>query len=80
MRFTFVWLMRLHLIAAWREAEVFTVAERAALELTEQGTRALPTPEASPTRPGGSGRRFCGSAKDQRWPLCFRNGASLRCV
>ncbi|WP_165984364.1 carboxymuconolactone decarboxylase family protein [Streptomyces sp. YIM 98790] len=31
--------VRLHLIAAWREAKVFTAAERAALELTEQGTR-----------------------------------------
>ena len=31
--------VRLHLIAAWREAKVFTEAERAALELTEQGTR-----------------------------------------
>ncbi|MFF1376827.1 carboxymuconolactone decarboxylase family protein [Streptomyces sp. NPDC058308] len=31
--------VRLHLIAAWREATVFTDAERAALELTEQGTR-----------------------------------------
>ncbi|MEV0007156.1 carboxymuconolactone decarboxylase family protein [Streptomyces sp. NPDC051840] len=30
---------RLHLVAAWREATVFTGAERAALELTEQGTR-----------------------------------------
>ncbi|MPY58730.1 carboxymuconolactone decarboxylase family protein [Streptomyces spongiae] len=30
---------RLHLVAAWREAKVFTDAERAALELTEQGTR-----------------------------------------
>ncbi|WP_416985584.1 carboxymuconolactone decarboxylase family protein [Streptomyces sp. T028] len=30
---------RLHLVAAWREAKVFTEAERAALELTEQGTR-----------------------------------------
>ncbi|MCX4762903.1 carboxymuconolactone decarboxylase family protein [Streptomyces sp. NBC_01275] len=30
---------RLHLVAAWREARVFTDAERAALELTEQGTR-----------------------------------------
>ncbi|TDT40748.1 AhpD family alkylhydroperoxidase [Streptomyces sp. BK208] len=32
------WL-RLNLVAAWREATVFTDAERAALELTEQGTR-----------------------------------------
>ena len=31
--------MRLNLVAAWREATVFTDAERAALELTEQGTR-----------------------------------------
>ncbi|KQY06578.1 alkylhydroperoxidase [Mycobacterium sp. Root135] len=30
---------RLHLVAAWREATVFTDPERAALELTEQGTR-----------------------------------------
>jgi AhpD family alkylhydroperoxidase len=31
--------IRLNLVAAWREATVFTDAERAALELTEQGTR-----------------------------------------
>jgi AhpD family alkylhydroperoxidase len=31
--------VRLNMIAAWREATVFTEAERAALELTEQGTR-----------------------------------------
>jgi AhpD family alkylhydroperoxidase len=31
--------VRLSLVAAWREATVFTEAERAALELTEQGTR-----------------------------------------
>lgn len=30
---------RLHLVAAWREATVFTDAERAALELTEHATR-----------------------------------------
>jgi AhpD family alkylhydroperoxidase len=30
---------RLHLVAVWREATVFTEAERAALELAEQGTR-----------------------------------------
>ena len=30
---------RLNLVAVWREATVFTEAERAALELTEQGTR-----------------------------------------
>jgi alkylhydroperoxidase family enzyme len=31
--------LRLNLVAAWREATVFSEAERAALELTEQGTR-----------------------------------------
>ncbi|MER5888896.1 carboxymuconolactone decarboxylase family protein [Streptomyces sp. NPDC001941] len=31
--------VRLALVAAWREATVFTEAERAALELTEAGTR-----------------------------------------
>ncbi|MET8982436.1 carboxymuconolactone decarboxylase family protein [Streptomyces sp. NPDC004539] len=30
---------RLHLVAAWREATVFTDAERAALALAEEGTR-----------------------------------------
>ena len=31
--------VRLNLVAAWRDATVFTEAEKAALELTEQGTR-----------------------------------------
>ncbi|MEU1529644.1 carboxymuconolactone decarboxylase family protein [Streptomyces fagopyri] len=31
--------LRLNLVAVWREATVFTDAERAALELTEEGTR-----------------------------------------
>jgi AhpD family alkylhydroperoxidase len=31
--------LRLNLVAAWRETTVFTEPERAALELTEQGTR-----------------------------------------
>ena len=31
--------LRLNLVAVWREATVFTEQERAALELTEQGTR-----------------------------------------
>ena len=30
---------RLHLVAAWRESTVFTATERAALALTEEGTR-----------------------------------------
>jgi AhpD family alkylhydroperoxidase len=36
--------VRLNLVAAWREATVFTEAERAALELTEQGTRLADAP------------------------------------
>jgi AhpD family alkylhydroperoxidase len=31
--------VRLNLVAVWRDAKVFTETERAALELTEQGTR-----------------------------------------
>jgi AhpD family alkylhydroperoxidase len=31
--------VRINLVGAWRDAKVFTDAERAALELTEQGTR-----------------------------------------
>lgn len=31
--------LRLNLVAVWREATVFTDAERAALELAEEGTR-----------------------------------------
>ncbi|MFI0423049.1 carboxymuconolactone decarboxylase family protein [Spongiactinospora sp. 9N601] len=31
--------LRLNLVAAWREAKVFSEAERAALELAEEGTR-----------------------------------------
>ncbi|MFI9393021.1 carboxymuconolactone decarboxylase family protein [Streptomyces bauhiniae] len=37
---------RLNMVAAWREATVFTDAERAALELAEQGTRLADTPGA----------------------------------
>ena len=35
--------LRLNLVAAWRETTVFTDAERAALELTEHGTRLADT-------------------------------------
>lgn len=35
---------RLHLVAAWRDAVVFTEAERAALGLAEQGTRVADAP------------------------------------
>ena len=36
--------VRLNLVAVWREATVFTEAERAALELAEQGTRIADNP------------------------------------
>ena len=36
--------VRLNLVAVWREATVFTEAERAALELAEQGTRIADAP------------------------------------
>ncbi|MFF9812599.1 carboxymuconolactone decarboxylase family protein [Streptomyces sp. NPDC014006] len=39
--------VRLNLIAAWREATVFSDAERAALELTEHGTRIADGPGVS---------------------------------
>ncbi len=35
---------RLNLVAVWREATVFAEAERAALELTEQGSRIADDP------------------------------------
>jgi AhpD family alkylhydroperoxidase len=37
--------VRLNLVATWREATVFTEAERAALELAEQGSRLADRPE-----------------------------------
>ncbi len=39
--------LRLHLVAAWRHATVFTEAERAALALTEEGTRMADGPGVS---------------------------------
>ena len=43
---------RLNLVAVWREAKVFTEAERAALELAEQAPGSPTPPAASPMRPG----------------------------
>ena len=62
--------VRLHLVAAWREATVFTEPERAALELTEQGTRLADgggvSDEAWTTRPSTttttSWARWCASS------------------
>jgi AhpD family alkylhydroperoxidase len=47
--------LRLNLVAAWREASVFTEAERAALDLAEQGT-VSPTPPAASLRRAGRTR------------------------
>ena len=44
--------VRINLVAAWHDAKVFTDAERAALELAEQGTRIADGPAESATRPG----------------------------
>ena len=41
--------VRLNLVAVWREANVFNEAERAALELTEQGTRIADTTDGGVT-------------------------------
>jgi AhpD family alkylhydroperoxidase len=49
--------VRLNLVAVWREATVFTEAERAALELAEQGTR------IADAAPGVSDEAWAGAAK-----------------
>src|ERR1700760_812827 len=54
---------RLHLVAAWREATVFTDAERAALELTEQATRIADAAGGG----RGAGREAAGGVSDEAW-------------
>jgi len=49
---------RVHLVAAWRETTVFTDAERAALQLAEEGTR---TADAA------------GGVSDETWELATRH-------
>ncbi len=63
---------RLNLVAAWRDAAVFTEAERAALALTEEVRRPGPTSPASSPHPGGEwspalppGRRRSGGRTDR---------------
>ena len=43
---------RLFAVAAWRETELFTEAERAALALAESMTRLADRPDPSPTKCG----------------------------
>lgn len=57
--------LRLNMVAVWREATMFTEAERAALELAEQGTRTPPA--ASATRPGQRPRSTTTTISWQRW-------------
>ncbi len=58
---------RLNLVAAWREATVFTDAERAALELAEQGTRMPTPPVVSPMRPGRTRPSTTTMTSSSRW-------------
>ena len=49
---------RLNLVAAWREATVYTEAERAALELAEQATRIADTTGVSDEVWAGAAKHF----------------------
>lgn len=60
--------LRLNLVAAWRDTKVFTDAERAALELTEQGTRIADGARAATTSPasGADGLRLVRYKRQKR--------------
>ena len=64
--------LRLNLVAAWREATVFTDAERAALELTEQGTR------IADAAPGVTDEAWANAAKHLRRGPARRAGVAHR--
>ena len=59
--------VRLNLVAVWREATVFSEAERAALELTEQGTRIADAAGGSPMRPGRTRPSTTTRISSPRW-------------
>ena len=59
--------VRLNLVVAWREAKVFTEPERAALELTEQGTESPTPPVVSPMRPGRTRPSTTTTTSSPRW-------------
>jgi AhpD family alkylhydroperoxidase len=61
--------VRLALVAAWREATVFTEAERAALALTEEGTRLA---DASATRHGSRPASTTTTSSSARWCAWWR--------
>src|ERR1700744_4897299 len=54
---------RLNLVAAWREATVFTEAERAALELAEAGTRIADAAGGGSDEGGGNAAKHSGDAQ-----------------
>ncbi len=56
---------RLHMVAAWREAKVFTDAERAALELAEEAPASRTRRAVSATR---SGRTPRSTTTRSSWP------------
>ncbi len=61
--------VRLNLVAAWREATVFTEAERAALALAEE-VPGLPTPtRACPTRHGLRCASTTTTTRSSRWSV-----------
>jgi AhpD family alkylhydroperoxidase len=59
--------VRINLVAAWREATVFTEAERAALALAEEGTRLATPTTACPTRPGPRYASTTTTTRSPRW-------------
>ena len=63
--------LRLNLVAAWRDAKVFTDAERAVLELTEQGTRIADGAGGSATRCGRTRPSTSTPTSSPRW--CARS-------
>ena len=59
--------VRLNLVAVWREATVFTEAERAALELTEEGTRIADSPRGVTDEPGRTRPSTTTTTSSPRW-------------
>ena len=59
--------VRIHLVAAWRHSTVFSEAERAALALTEEGTRLADASTACPTRPGPRCASTTTTTRSPRW-------------
>src|SRR4029077_13143811 len=59
--------VRLNLVAAWREAIVFTEADRAALALAEEGTRLATPTSAYPMRPGPKCASTTTTTRSPRW-------------